>query len=257
MVFLRSILTVSAFTGLSRILGFVRDICIASFLGSGPVADAFFIAFRIPNFFRRIFAEGAFSVAFVPVYSEYETQGGEARAKAFLDLMFGRLCLILLAVTAVGVIGAPVLVMILAPGFQGDPEKFQSTIDALRFTFPYLFFISLVAMAGGILNTRDRFLVPAVTPVLLNVCLIGAVFLLVPIYENAAVALGLGVLVAGVVQFGFQLPFLRLERRARLNTSGPSWTKQGAAQKIFLVARGYTGNKNSAKTTGYHPHCFC
>ena len=197
-------------TGLSRVTGLVRDIAFAQVLGSGLLADAFFVAFRIPNFFRRIFAEGAFSVAFVPVYSEYEAHGGEARAKAFLDLMFGRLCLILLAVTALGVLGAPVLVMVLAPGFQSEPEKFQSTIDALRFTFPYLFFISLVAMAGGILNTRDRFSVPALTPLLLNVCLIGAIFLLVPRYENAAVALGLGVLIAGVVQFGFQLPFLRL-----------------------------------------------
>jgi putative peptidoglycan lipid II flippase len=200
-------------TGLSRVTGLVRDIALAQVLGSGLLADAFFVAFRIPNFFRRIFAEGAFSVAFVPVYSEYEAQGGEVPAKAFLDLMFGRLCLILFAVTVLGVIGAPVLVMVLAPGFQSEPEKFQSTIDALRFTFPYLFFISLVAMAGGILNTRDRFSVPALTPVLLNVCLIGAIFLLVPRYENAAVALGLGVLIAGVVQFGFQLPFLRLERR--------------------------------------------
>jgi putative peptidoglycan lipid II flippase len=200
-------------TGLSRITGLVRDIAFAQVLGGGPLADAFFVAFRIPNFFRRISAEGAFSVAFVPVYAEYEARGGEARTKAFLDLMFGRLCLILLAATALGVIGAPVLVIILAPGFQNEPEKFQATIDTLRFTFPYLFFISLVAMAGGILNTRDRFSVPAVTPVLLNVCLIGAIFLLVPRHENAAVAMGLGVLIAGVVQFGFQVPFLRLERR--------------------------------------------
>jgi putative peptidoglycan lipid II flippase len=198
---------------MSRVTGLVRDIVFAQVLGSGLLADAFFVAFRIPNFFRRIFAEGAFSAAFVPVYSEYETHGGEARAKAFLDLMFGRLCLILLVVTVLGVIGAPTLVIILAPGFQGDPEKFQSTIDALRFTFPYLFFISLVAMAGGILNTRDRFSVPALTPLLLNICLIGAVFLLVPRFENSAVALGLGVLIAGVVQFGFQVPFLHLERR--------------------------------------------
>jgi putative peptidoglycan lipid II flippase len=200
-------------TGLSRVTGLVRDIAFAQVLGSGLLADAFFVAFRIPNFFRRIFAEGAFSVAFVPVYSEYETQGGEVRAKAFLDLMVGRLCLILLAVTVLGVIGAPVLVMILAPGFQSEPEKFQSTIDALRFTFPYLFFISLVAMAGGILNTRGRFSVPAVTPLLLNVCLIGAIFLLVPRSENAAVALGIGVLIAGIAQFGFQVPFLRIEKR--------------------------------------------
>jgi putative peptidoglycan lipid II flippase len=194
-------------------MGLARDIAFAQVLGSGLFADAFFIAFRIPNFFRRIFAEGAFSGAFVPVYSQFETEGGEARAKAFLDLIFGRLCLMLFAVTVLGVIGAPVLVMVLAPGFQSEPEKFQSTIDALRFTFPYLFFISLVAMAGGILNTRNRFSVPAVTPLLLNVCLIGTIFLLVPRYENPAVALGLGVLIAGVVQFGFQLPFLRLERR--------------------------------------------
>jgi putative peptidoglycan lipid II flippase len=200
-------------TGLSRITGLVRDVAFAQILGSGLFADAFFVAFRIPNFFRRIFAEGAFSVAFVPVYSETETQGGEGQAKAFLDLLLGRLCVILFFVTAIGIIGAPLLVSILAPGFQSDPEKFQTTVSALRFTFPYLFFISLVAMAGGILNTHGRFAGPAATPILLNVCLLAAIVLLVPIFQNPAVALGVGVLIAGLVQLGFQLPFLHIERR--------------------------------------------
>jgi putative peptidoglycan lipid II flippase len=200
-------------TGLSRIAGLVRDIVFAQFLGSGLLADAFFVAFRIPNFFRRIFAEGAFSVAFVPVYSGYEAQVGGACTGEFLDFMSGRLGLILLSLTALGTIGAPVLVTMIAPGFLDHPEKFEATTKALRLTFPYLFFISFVAMAGGILNTRERFAVPAITPLFLNVCLIGAVFLLVPRMENAAVALGLGVLIAGIVQLAFQLPFLRLERR--------------------------------------------
>ncbi len=200
-------------TSLSRVTGLVRDIAFAQVLGSGLVADTFFVAFRIPNFLRRIFGEGAFSSAFVPVYSEFEARGGAAQATAFLDQMAGRLCLILITITIVGVAGAPILVMVLAPGFHGDPEKFQATVDALRFTFPYIFFISLVAMAAGILNTRDRFAVPAVTPVFLNLCLIATIFLIVPRLDNVPQALGIGVLLAGVVQLGFQIPFLHLERR--------------------------------------------
>ena len=226
-------------TGLSRLSGLLRDIGFAQFLGSGLFADAFFVAFRIPNFFRRIFAEGAFSAAFVPVYSEFEIHGGAYQAKAFLNLILGRLCLTLFIVTILGVIGAPVLVSILAPGFQAEPEKFQATVAALRFTFPYLFFISLVAMAGGILNTRGRFSVPAITPMLLNICLIAAIFLLVPIFQNPAIALGVGVLIAGVVQLGFQLPFLHVEKRLpmpkiRIRTRDEEAGREGV-HKVFRL----------------------
>ena len=210
---LKSASTVGGMTLISRITGLVRDIAFAQFLGSGLIADAFFIAFRIPNFFRRIFAEGAFSAGFVPVYAEYESKYSEHQARVFLDLMAGRFGIVLLGVTVLGVTGAPFLVSLIAPGFEDSPDKYQATVDALRFTFPYLFFVSLVAMAGAILNTRGRFAVPAITPVLLNFCLIGAVFGLLPVMANGAVALGLGVLAAGFLQLGFQLPFLRIERR--------------------------------------------
>ena len=209
----RSTMTVSLMTLLSRITGLVRDIAFAQFLGSGLVADAFFVAFRIPNFFRRIFAEGAFSAGFVPVYAEYESQYPAPEVRAFLDLMLGRLALILLLFTLLGVLGAPWLVTIIAPGFVEHPDKYAATVEALRFTFPYLFFVSLVAMAGGILNTRGRFAVPAITPVFLNLFLIGAVIWAVPFATHKALTLGIGVFVAGVVQLGFQLPFLAFERR--------------------------------------------
>ena len=209
----RSTMTVSLMTLLSRITGLVRDIAFAQFLGSGLVADAFFVAFRIPNFFRRIFAEGAFSAGFIPVYAEYESRYPAPQVRAFLDLMLGRLALILLLFTLLGVLGAPWLVTIIAPGFVEQSDKYAATVAALRFTFPYLFFISLVAMAGGILNARGRFAVPAVTPVFLNLCLIGAVIWAVPFATHKALTLGIGVFVAGVVQFGFQLPFLAFERR--------------------------------------------
>ena len=176
----RSTAIVGAMTSFSRVTGLARDIAFAQYLGSGLMADAFFVAFRIPNFFRRIFAEGAFSVAFVPVYSECEASGGEEQVREFLDSMCGRLSIILLAVTIIGVVSAPQLVTVLAPGFRSDPYKLQTTIDTLRFTFPYLFFISLVAMAAGIMNTRGRFSVPAVTPVILNIFLIATVLFFVP-----------------------------------------------------------------------------
>ena len=227
----RSTARVSAMTGLSRITGLGRDIAFAQLLGGGMFADAFFVAFRIPNFFRRIFAEGAFSSAFVPVYSEFETEGGYLRAKIFLELILGRLSLILLIVTVAGVLGAPILVNILAPGFQNDPYKFQTTVTALRYTFPYLFFISLVAMAGGILNTRDRFSIPAITPALLNVCLVLSIIFFVPIFENPTIALSIGVLIAGFIQLGFQLPFLRMEGRLPLPRIRANLEKDKVAQE--------------------------
>lgn len=208
---LKSTSVVGSMTLISRISGLVRDMAFAQFVGAGLMADAFFVAFRIPNFLRRIFGEGAFTVAFVPVFSEIHQGGDDTRARRFLGLMAGRLGVVLIVLSVLGVALAPWIVRLLAPGFTADPAKFQATVDALRLTFPYLFFISLVAMSAGILNTLGRFAVAAVTPVLLNLCLIAAVFLLVPFFENAAVALGIGVLAAGFAQLAFQFPYLRRE----------------------------------------------
>jgi putative peptidoglycan lipid II flippase len=218
----------------------IRDIAFAQVLGSGAIADAFFVAFRIPNFLRRVFGEGAFSVAFVPVYSEYESRYPPQQARAFLNLMAGRLGLILVALTAAGVLGAPVLVSMLAPGFSADPAKYEATVSALRLTFPYLFFISLVAMAGGILNTRGRFAAHAATPILLNLCLIATVWLVVPRTTNVAIALGGGVLIAGIVQLAFQFPFLRQVRRVprprlRATTQDERVGGEGVSQVFRLM----------------------
>lgn len=209
---LKSTLVVGGMTLLSRISGLVRDIVFAYVMGSGLVADAFFVAFRIPNFFRRIFAEGAFAQAFVPVYSEYRERRSGEDTQRFLDHMAGRLGGALLLLTLLGILAAPAMVTVIAPGFLDQPDKFQLTVDALRITFPYLLCISLVAMAAGILNSCGRFAAPAVTPVLLNLFLIGAAVWLTPVTGNAALALSLGVLLAGLAQLLFQVPFLARER---------------------------------------------
>ncbi|MDH3638854.1 MAG: murein biosynthesis integral membrane protein MurJ [Gammaproteobacteria bacterium] len=206
---LKSTATVGSMTLLSRISGLVRDMVFAYIMGSGWIADAFFVAFRIPNLFRRIFAEGAFSQAFVPVLSERRETASPVQVRAFVDHTAGWLASVLLALTVVGIVFAPAVVSLIAPGFRDNPEQFALTVDALRFTFPYLLCISLVAMSAGVLNTWGRFAAPAITPVLLNLCLILAAFVFVPWFGNAALGLALGVLVAGIAQLAFQVPFLR------------------------------------------------
>ncbi len=196
-------------TFLSRILGFARDLVFAHMFGSNAATDAFFVAFKIPNFLRRLFAEGAFSVAFVPVLTEYRTTRPFEELKAFVDRVAGTLGASLLGVTLLGVAGAPVLISLFAPGFIIKSGEFDLAVEMLRLTFPYLFFISLVAFAGGILNAHDRFGVPAFTPVLLNISLIGCALWLSPVMEEPIMALAWGVLIAGIVQLVFQMPFLR------------------------------------------------
>src|SRR5512146_2475765 len=153
---LRALATVSSMTLVSRILGFVRDAVIARMFGAGLATDAFFVAFRLPNLLRRLFAEGAFSQAFVPILAEYKTRNGEGETRVLVDRVATLLAVVLVAVTALGVVAAPVLVYISAPGFSAEPEKFELTTAMLRVTFPYIFFISLVSLAGGILNTWSR-----------------------------------------------------------------------------------------------------
>jgi putative peptidoglycan lipid II flippase len=203
---LKSTATVGSMTTISRIFGLIRDVVIARLFGAGAEVDAFIVAFRIPNFLRRLFAEGGFQQAFVPVLAEYKEQRDEASVKALIDQTSATLGLVLFLVTIVGVIAAPILIMIFASGF--DDAKHLMATDMLRITFPYILFISLTAFAGSILNTYKQFAVPAFTPVLLNLSLIGCAIWLSPKMDVPVSALAWGVLIAGVAQLLFQFPFL-------------------------------------------------
>ena len=161
---LKALATISSLTLVSRVLAFVRDVLIARVFGAGAATDAFFVAFKLPNLLRRLFAEGAFSQAFVPILAEYKNRRGEADTRLLVDRVAGLLALALFVVTLLGVAAAPAIVYVSAPGFASNPQKFALTIELLRITFPYIFFISLVSLAGGILNTYSRFSVPALTP---------------------------------------------------------------------------------------------
>jgi len=195
-------------TMISRIFGLIRDVVIARYFGAGLGADAFFVAFKIPNYLRRLFAEGGFSQAFVPVLGQYKSRQGDNEVRNLIDHVCGTLGLVLFSISVIGVIAAPVIITIFAPGFLDDEQKFGLATGMLRITFPYLLFISLTALAGGILNTYGRFAVPAFTPVLLNISLIACAIWLSPHMDDPVVALAWGVFIAGVVQVLFQLPFL-------------------------------------------------
>ncbi len=205
---LRSSAVVSVMTLLSRVLGMVRDMVVASYFGSGAAADAFFIAFKIPNFLRRLFAEGAFAQAFVPVLSEYRAKRTQLEVKLLVDRTAGMLGLILTGITALGVLGSPYVVMLFAPGFHDEPAKMQLAGELLRITFPYLLLISLTAFTSGVLNTYGRFAVPGFTPVLLNVCMILSAVFLTPYFDQPIMALAWGVFIAGFAQLAFQLPYV-------------------------------------------------
>jgi putative peptidoglycan lipid II flippase len=228
----KSTTVVASMTLTSRVLGFFRDIVFARLFGAGAGMDVFVVAFQIPNFLRRIFGEGAFSQAFVPVLSEYQGTGDHEQVKQLTDRVAGTLGLILFVVTLIGVMAAPLLILLFAPGFSGQEDKLELATTMLRMTFPYLFFISLVAFAGGILNTYGRFAVPAFTPVLLNVVLIASALWLAPMVEQPIYALALGVFVAGALQLAFQIPFLK---RIRLMPR-PRWGwKDSGVRKIMRL----------------------
>lgn len=217
-------------TLLSRVLGFVRDQVLAIVFGAGAMTDVFLVAFKIPNFLRRLFAEGAFAQAFVPVFTEYkETRSREA----LLDLaahVSGTLIVVLLAVSTLGVMLSPLIIMLFAPGFVDDPARYDLAVHMLRITFPYLFFVSLMSYAGSMLNTFGKFAIPSFTPVLLNICMIGAALALSPHFEIPIVALAWGVFLAGALQLFLQIPFLRqiglLPR--------PRWSRNHAGVKRIL-----------------------
>ncbi len=205
---LKSTALVGMMTLLSRFLGLARDIILAMMFGASGGTDAFFVAFKIPNFMRRLFAEGAFSQAFVPVLSEYKETRSREDLIDLINHVAGTLGGILLLISSIGVAAAPLLVMLFAPGFWDDPSRYQLTADMLRISFPYIFFIALVAFSGGILNSFNQFAVPAFTPVLLNLCLIGAAIWASPLFEQPVMALAWGVAAAGLSQLVFQIPYL-------------------------------------------------
>jgi putative peptidoglycan lipid II flippase len=198
---------VAGMTLLSRISGFARDMVLSHFFGAGAVADAFFVAFRIPNFFRRLFAEGAFNQAFVPVLARYKDRP-RPEFRAFVAAVAGNLSVAVWVVVLLGVVLAPGLVTVFAPGFWNAPDQFEIATAMLRITFPYLGFISLTAFAAALLNSHHRYAIPALTPVLLNLCLIAAMLFATGMFREPVFALAWGVFVAGLVQLGFQLPSL-------------------------------------------------
>ena len=197
----RAVATVGSFTLLSRLVGFARDVVLSAVLGSGAMADAFFVAFKLPNFFRRLFAEGAFSAAFVPLFSRELQDHGRAEALAFARQAHAALLLVLVPFSIVLMLAMPWVLTLLAPGMRDDAPTFAMAVEFGRIAFPYLLFISLASLYGGVLNSIDRFAHVAATPILLNLALIGAVLGLTPLLPNAGYAASIGVAIAGVLQW--------------------------------------------------------
>ena len=236
---LKALVTVSGMTLLSRILGFVRDFVIARAFGAGMLTDAFFVAFKLPNLLRRLFAEGAFSQAFVPILGEYKNKRGHVETKRLVDHVATLLSLVLVLVTVLGMLAAPYVVYVSAPGFAADAGKFALTVELTRITFPYIFFMSLTALAGGILNTWSRFAVPAFTPVLLNLAFIGMALFAAPWFDPPVLALGWAVFVGGALQLAFQIPHLR--RIDMLPRFSLNWKDEGVRRILKLMAPAVLG----------------
>ena len=199
----RAVATVGGFTLLSRVVGFVRDVVLSAVLGSGAIADAFFVAFKLPNFFRRLFAEGAFSAAFVPLFSRELQEKGQAEALAFARQAHAALLLVLVPFSIALMIGMPWVLAALAPGMRDETATFAMAVEFGRIAFPYLLFISLASLYGGVLNSIDSFAHVAATPVLLNLTLIGAVLGLTPFLPNSGYAASIGVAIAGLLQWAW------------------------------------------------------
>jgi putative peptidoglycan lipid II flippase len=231
---LRILATVSSLTMVSRVLGYVRDFFIARVFGAGLLTDAFFVAFKIPNLLRRLFAEGAFSQAFVPILAEYKNRSTPQETRSLIDTIGTVLSLALALAAALGIALAPLIVYLTAPGFAAEPEKFAVTVQLLRITFPYIAFISLVALSAGILNTWNRFAVPAITPALLNVAFIVGAAFFAEHFDPPILVLAWAVFAGGILQLAFQIPFLikmKLLPRWRLDLSHP-----GVRRVLLLMA---------------------
>jgi putative peptidoglycan lipid II flippase len=231
---LRALATVSSLTMVSRVLGYARDFFIARIFGASLATDAFFVAFKIPNLLRRMFAEGAFSQAFVPILAGYKHANSAQDTRSLIDSVSTLLFLALALIAALGMVAAPVIVYLTAPGFAAEPDKFALTVQLLRITFPYILFISLVALAAGVLNTWNRFAVPAVTPALLNVSFIVGAAFFARYFDPPVLVLAWAVFAGGLLQLAFQVPFLArlgVLPRWRLNLAHP-----GVRRVLTLMA---------------------
>lgn len=229
----KNTLVFSLMTFISRILGFVRDMVIAYLFGVTGAADAFWVAFKIPNFMRRLFAEGSFSQAFIPVLAEYKETHDHKIVLDFISHMMASLALVLMALTVLVELATPLMTIVFAPGYLHDPLRFNLASQMLHLTFPYLFFISLTAFFGSILNTYGRFGIPAFTPALLNICMIMAALWLTPYCKEPIMALSWGVFISGVVQCLFQLPFLWA--RGLLPWPRLKWRDAGVVRVLKLM----------------------
>ncbi len=236
---LGALVKVSGFTLLSRITGLIREFLIARAFGASVYTDAFFVAFRIPNLLRRLFAEGAFAQAFVPILAESKNRAGESETRDLIDHTAGMLLAGLIVTTALGIAIAPLIIYVSAPGFSADPAKFDITVAMLRLTFPYILFIALTAFAGSILNTWGRFSVPAFTPVLLNLSFIGCALWLAPHVTPPALALAWAVVIGGVAQLAFQVP--ALARAGLLPRLRFDWRHAGVRRILKAMAPALLG----------------
>ncbi|MEX0731477.1 MAG: murein biosynthesis integral membrane protein MurJ [Aquisalimonadaceae bacterium] len=233
MSLLRSTAVFGSLTMVSRVLGLVRDVVIATVFGSSAGTDAFFVAFKIPNFMRRLFAEGAFSQSFVPVLSEYRQTRSQQEVRRLVSRASGTLALILLVLTVLAIVGADWVVLLFAPGFADDPQTFEMARDMLRITFPYLLFISLVACAQGVLNTYGIFGPPAFAPVLLNLTMIASAWWWAPLFSQPITALAIAVFIAGVLQLLLMLPWLR--KVGMLTWPRWGWRDSGVRRILTLM----------------------
>lgn len=226
-------------TMLSRVLGFIRDAIVARVFGAGVATDAFFVAFKLPNLLRRVFAEGAFSQAFVPILAEYKSQQGDEATRTFLAYVSGMLTLVLALVTVAGMIAAPWVIMVTAPGFASTPDRFALTSALLRITFPYILLISLTSMVGSVLNTWNRFSVPAFAPTFLNISMIGFALFATPYFDPPVLALAWAVLLGGVLQLVYQLPHLK--KIGMLVLPRFKWRHPGVGRVMRLMAPAILG----------------
>ena len=232
--------TIGMGTFLSRILGFLRDMVIAHFFGAGMAADAFFVAFRIPNLWRRLVGEGSLTISFIPIYTEYLTQKSEEESREVTHIAFTIAGIVLLVLTVLGILFSAILIQIIAPGFTRVPEKFQLTVTLNQIIFPYLFFMGLFALCMGILNSLRHFFAPAIAPIFLNISIIASVFLFYHVFQRPVMALAVGVLAGGVIQFLFQIPFLlkkRISFRFNFNFRHPAIKRIG-----YLIVPGLIGS---------------
>jgi putative peptidoglycan lipid II flippase len=234
MSLVKSTLTVGFFTFLSRISGFVRDVMMANLVGASWLSDAFFVAFKLPNFFRRLFAEGAFNAAFIPSFSSILTEQGREAAIKFAGEVMSVLLLILLILNAIFIVFMPWIMPIFAPGFADNPEKFNITVALSQITFPYILFISLVSLLGGILNSMGKFAAPAASPILLNLCMIGGMLWLNGISDTPAHALSYAVFIAGIVQLAW-LVFVCLRLDMMPAIYSPRLTQQVKTMLLLMA----------------------